>query len=217
MLNDLVRRLGAGKADRRGAARIRRRYTVSWEQDGKSVPSRGLEISEKGLLFATQALPPGRHLDVTIDVAPKPVRARLRIVRHAPVEREGIRWNLVATVFEAIAADDWDTVVRFCRNRGAAPNRAAAELMAKAGSDDDAYRMLPLRIQERVVDALVRAGRLAPGSDAKNPLLRITTCVAKSNATFEVEVHSRRVNDGDVLSFDTTLTIDDAENVRLLH
>ena len=215
MLNELVKRLGTGKADRRGAARIRKRYTVSWEHDGKAVPSRGLEISEKGLLFATQELPDGRHLDVTIDVAPKPVRARLRIVRHGPVEREGVRWNLVATVFEAIAADDWDTIVRFCRNRSAGPNRAVAELMAKAGSDDDAYRMLPLRIQERMVAALLKAGRLAPGSDAKNPLLRITSCTAKPNGTFEVELHSRRVEDGEVLSFDSTLTVDEGENVKL--
>ncbi|HEX3551284.1 MAG TPA: PilZ domain-containing protein [Candidatus Elarobacter sp.] len=213
MLNEFVKRLGSGKADRRGAARVRKRYTVSWEQDGKSIPSRGLEISEKGLLFATQELPVGRHLDVTIDVAPKPVRARLRIVRHGPVEREGVRWNLVATVFEAIAADDWDVVVRFCRNRGTPANKAAQELMARAG-DDDAYRLLPLRVQERVVAALVAAGRLAP-SDAKNPLLRITSCVTKSNGTFEVELHSRRVDDGDVLSFDSILSIDDAGNVRL--
>ena len=83
--------MGGGKADRRTADRTRRRYPIAWLRGGALVPALGLEISEKGVLFATREAPPGRIVDV----------------------------------FEWIAADDWDAVVRFCKNFNAPTNKAA--------------------------------------------------------------------------------------------
>jgi hypothetical protein len=218
MLNELVKRLGGGgKADRRGAKRVRKRYPMAWIKDGVPVSGVGLEISEKGLLFASRETPPAGPVDVAIDINGKEVRARLKVARQGTLERDGAHWALIAAIFEAIGADDWDAVVRFCRNRGTAPNRAVDELHAKAGQDDDAYRLLPLRVQERVVAALVAAGRLAPATDPKNPLLRITSCTARAGGAFEVVVHSRRVDDEELLAFDSTLSVDDAGNVKLKH
>ncbi len=215
MLNELVKRLASGKGERRGAARVRKRYTMSWIKDGVPVSGIGLEISEKGMLFASREAPPGRNVEVELDIGGKPVRARLKVVRQGTLERDGAHWALIAATFEGIAADDWDAVVRFCHNRAAAGNRAAEELSAKAGRDDDAYRLLPLRIQQRVVATLVGAGRLAPNTDAKNPLLRITSCVSRGGNAYELRVHSRRVDDEEAVDFDSTLTIDDAEQVHL--
>ena len=125
MLNELVKRFGANKSDRRGAARIRKRYEMAWEREGTLVPAVGLEISEKGLLFATRETPAGPRMDVALDLPGRRVRARLKIVRHGPIERDGVHWELIAAVYEGIAADDWDEIVRFCKNRPQPRNRAA--------------------------------------------------------------------------------------------
>ena len=57
MLNELVRRMSAGKPDRRGAERLRKRFPIAWLRDGTLVPALGLEISEKGVLFTRRRRP----------------------------------------------------------------------------------------------------------------------------------------------------------------
>lgn len=215
MLNELVRRLGAGKADRRAAERKRRRFPIGWLKDGALQPALGLEISEKGVLFASREAPADSHVDVAIDLGGRRVRARLKVARQGTMGRDGVDWTIIAGVFEGIAADDWDAVVRFCKDLAEPPNKAADELSAQSG-DDDAYRLLPLRIQQRIVAELVAAGRLAPGSDAKNPLLRMSYAGKnRSGTAHRLAVTSRRVEDGEVLQFDSFVTVDDAGNVQL--
>ena len=215
MLNELVKRLGATKADRRTANRIRKRYQMAWIKDGSPVAGTGLEISEKGLLFASRESPLGSEVDVDLELRGRHVRARLRVVRHGTIARDGVEWAMIAAVFAGIAADDWDAVVRFCTNRGDPANKASDELAARSGDDDDAYRLLPLRIQERVVALLVDAGRLAPGSEAKNPLLRISYSGPTPTGAHRLAVHSRRVTDDEVLPFDSIITVDDSGKVSL--
>ena len=215
MLNELVKRLGGGKGDRRGADRVRKRFPIAWFKDGALVSALGLEISEKGILFASREAPASDHVDVAVDLGPRRVRARLKIARQGTMSRDGADWAMIAGVFEAIAADDWDAVVRFCKNRADPKNKAAEELAAMGGQDDDAYRLLPLSVQKRVVTELVRAGRLVPGSDPKNPLLRMSYEGKTPAGTHRLAVHSRRLEDGEVLQFDSTLTVDDAGNVHL--
>ena len=215
MLNELVKRLGAGKPDRRSADRIRRRFPISWLRDGVLVPGQGLEISEKGILFATREPLPGGRVEVAIDLKGRRVRARLKVARQGSIARDGAAWQLIAGTYEGIAADDWDAIVRFCKNLADPVNKGAEELSALGGDDDDAYRLLPLRVQERVVAALIAAGRLAAGSDPKNPLLRMSYSGKTVTGTYRLAVHSRRVEDGEVLQFDSFVTIDDAGNVHL--
>ncbi len=215
MLNELVKRLSARKPDRRAAERVRLQFGVVWLRGTERVPAHGLEISEKGLLLATKEVPAGAQLEVLLDLGGRRIRARLKIARRDALNRDGVAWTLVAADFQGIAADDWDAVVRFCRQRPDPGNKAADELAALAKTDDDAYRLLPLKVQERVVATLVSAGRLAPESDAKNPLLRIAYGGATPTGQHVLLVHSRRNKDGDVLLFDSRLTVDAAGNVKL--
>ena len=97
-----------------------------------------------------------------MDIGQRRIRARLTIARQGSMEREGVEWALIAGVFQGIAADDWDAIVRFCKNVADPTNKGAEELAVISAADDDAYRLLPLKVQERVVQALVQAGRLAP-------------------------------------------------------
>ena len=215
MLNELVKRLTGGKPDRRGAARVRVHFPLAWLRGTELVAGHGLEISEKGVLFATREAPPGPQVDVAMELGKRRVRARLTIERSGPITREGVEWSLIAADFQGIAADDWDAVVRFCKRRPDPANKAAGELAALAGTDDDAYRLLPLRVQQHVVAVLIQAGRLAAGSDAKNPLLRMSYGGTTRTGAHRLLVHSRRNDDDEVLLFDSVLTVDDAGNVTL--
>src|SRR5579875_1481469 len=127
MLNALVERFG-GRNERRSADRIRRRFPIAWIREGSAVPGQGLEISVKGLLFATKEAPPGREVDVAIGLSARTVRARIQIVRRGRMSRDGVDWTILAGTFEGIAADDWDAIVRFCKNVAEPQNKAKEEL-----------------------------------------------------------------------------------------
>ena len=215
MLNELVRRMTSRGSERREAERVRKRYNMAWLRGGALVPALGLEISEKGVLFATRETPPGPNVDLAIDLAGHRVRARIAIARQGPMQRDGVEWALIAGTFQGIAADDWDAIVRFCKNLDDPGNKAAQELSALAHVDDDAYRLLPLKVQKAVVATLIAAGRLAPESDAKNPLLRMTYGGKTRAGLHRLDVHSRRNHDGEVLLFDSVLSVDDAGTVTL--
>jgi len=214
MFNALVERFG-GRGERRSADRIRRRFPLTWMKDGTPVPAQGLEISTKGVLFATKDAPSTRDLEVRIGLANRQVRARLTIARSGTMAREGVEWTILAGVFQGIAADDWDSIVRFCKNQPDPTNKAADELASMAHGDDDAYRLLPLKVQERIVATLVEAGRLNPGSDAKNPLLRMTYGGKTRTGAHVLSVRSRRHVDGEAVEFDSSLQVDESGNVRL--
>ena len=84
-----------------------------------------------------------------------------------------------------------------------------------AGADDDAYRLLPLRVQQRVVSALIGAGRLAANSRPENALLRMSYAGKTSAGVHRLAVHSRRHEDAEVLQFDSFLTVAEAGEVQL--
>ena len=214
MLNELFKRL-SGKAERRAADRQRRRYPIAWIRDGHLVAAIGLEISEKGLLFATREAPSGRNVDVAIDLNGLRVKARLKVTRQGTMARDGVNWALIAGIFEGIAADDWDAVVRFCKNFNEPTNKAAEELAALHAVDDDAYRLLPLKVQERIVATLISARRLAPNSRPENPLLRMSYAGKTPLGSLRLAVHSRMHLDGEAHDFDSVVTISDDGEVRL--
>jgi hypothetical protein len=216
LLNELVKLFSGRGQDRRGAERVKVHFGAAWLRGTERVAAHGLEISEKGVLLATKEAPPGAQVDVLLDLHGRAVKARLKITRRDAVTRDGVPWTLLAGDFQGIAADDWDAVVRFCKHRPEPVNKAHDELAALARTDDDAYRLLPLKVQERVVQTLIAAGRLAPESDAKkNPLVRIAYGGATRTGGHVLLVHSRRNQDGEVLLFDSRLTVDAAGNVAL--
>ena len=215
MLNELVRRFSGRPPQRRAGDRVRKPYPISWLRGAEPVAAAGVEIGDHGLLFATRTPPPGPRVDVLLDLDGRRVRARMTIGRQAPVVRDGVTWTLIAAAYEGIAADDWDAIVRFCRSEAPPPNRAAGELAALAASEDNAYRLLPLKVQQRVVDVLARAGRLAPWDPHRSPLLRMTYTGTTSAGKHRLTVHSRVPSEGQVHFFDSVMTVDDAGNVTL--
>lgn len=71
-----------------------------------------------------------------------------------------------------IAADDWDALVRYCRGGAInAGNLAQEELRLVRLAPDDVARLIPQRLQSRLLSMLVERKRLAP-LDRKTPLVQ---------------------------------------------
>ena len=78
MLNEFVKRLGAHKANRRTADRVRKRFPVAWLRGGEPVPGQGAWRSARRACCSRPKSAPGREVDVTMELGGRRVRARLR-------------------------------------------------------------------------------------------------------------------------------------------
>lgn len=107
--------------------------------------------------------------------------------------------------FVAIAADDWDAVVRYVENK---PEPKKLEVAAKP---DDEFRSLPVAIQNAIVEHLVRAKRLAPPTVGTVPLIRLSAGAVRDlgngRSAQDVLIHSRVVVDQETRSFDTRFRV----------
>lgn len=213
MLNELLRWLH--KTERRTADRKNVHFPLTWYKGEEAITSVGTEISANGILFFTPVAPESDAFDVAFTLPNRKVRARVQVRRRQEGVSGGKTMTMLASTFSGIAADDYDAVMRFLRDLPEPEHKASDELSALASNPDDAFRMLPLAVQERVVGALVGAGRLAQGSDAKNPLLRMSYLGKTRANVHRLQVHSRRNDADEVLHFESVLAIDDKGDVKL--
>jgi len=213
MLNELFRWM-ADKKDRRTTDRKRVQFPIGLVRGDEIVSGVGTEISLNGLLFATKSKPPTPSFNVVMDVAGKRIRARLATVRVESAVRENQEWHFVAATFEGIAADDYDAIVRFVKEMPEPENKAQSEIAKAVAEGDNAYRLLPMPVQKKIVDLLISSGRLAPGSDPKNPLLRMNY-LGSRNAKHRFAVHSRKSVADEIRAYDSIFVVDDEGVVTL--
>ena len=126
-----------------------------------------------------------------------------------------MQWTVLGCTFSGIAADDYDSLVRFCKDMHEVGNKAAAELAAMDKSDD-AYRMLPMRVQQHVLDALIRLGRLDMPQPNQQPLLRMSS-LGTDKGKQRLAVHSRIAggHGADPQTFDSVIVIDESGAVKV--
>jgi hypothetical protein len=208
MLNEIVRWMSDRKTDRRTADRKKVQFSVAWVRGEEMIAGIGTEISLNGMAFATKTAPPTPSFNVLFDVSGRRYKARLTTVRSEAVMREGASWTVLACTFEGIAADDYDAIVRFIRDLPEPDNKAQADMAAAAASGDDAYRLLPMGVQKRIVDILMQNGRLSPESDPRNPLLRMKYLGSKAGK-HRFAVHSRVAVADEIQQYDSAFTVDE--------
>jgi hypothetical protein len=214
MLNEIVRWMSDRKTDRRTADRKKVQFSVAWIRGEEMIPGIGTEISLNGMAFATKIAPPTPAFNVLFDVSGRRYKARLSTVRSEPVVREGANWTVLACTFEGIAADDYDAIVRFIRDLPEPENKAQTDMAAIAAGGDDAYRLLPMGVQKRIVDILMQTGRLAPDSDPRNPLLRMKYLGSKAGR-HRFAVHSRVSVADEIQQYDSAFTVEETGIVSL--
>ena len=132
-----------------------------------------MEISLNGILFATQIPPDVPDFDIIMELGTRKIRTRSIRLSNGSILRENMQWSVIGCTFSGIAADDYDALVRYCKDMHEVGNKAAAEL-ASMDKTDDAYRMLPMRVQQRVLDALIRSRPARHAAANQQPLLRMS-------------------------------------------
>jgi hypothetical protein len=215
LFNELTKLFNAKSKERRHSPRKKVRFNLQWiKGPAEYIPGRVTEMSLNGLMFATKVAPTDKQFDVIVDIGTRKVRLRLNAVRSGQIPSGGETWSVFGCSYSGVAADDYDAIARVLNGQGEIGNKAAQEL-ASMDKTDDAYRMLPMKVQQRVLDALVRAGRLDMPQPNQQPLLRMQSLGAQSGK-HRVAVHSRIPGGADgPQSFDSVLVIDEAGLVKI--
>ncbi len=215
MFNELSKLFSPKQKERRHSPRKKVKFTLQWiKGPAEYIPGIVTEMSLNGLLFATKVPPTEKSFDVILDIGTRKIRLRLNVARSGSIPRGGELWSVFGCSFSGVAADDYDAMVRVLKDMGEATNKAAQEL-ASMDKTDDAYRMLPMRVQQRVLDALVRMGRLEMPQANQQPLLRMTN-MGSQGGKQRLAVHSRIPHGVDgPQAFDSVLVIDEDGNVKV--
>jgi len=216
LFNELTKLFGGQRKERRHSPRKKARFNISWVKNGNElIPGVGMEMSLNGLLLATKTPPGVPDFDIIMEIQGRKIRTRLHTARSGSILRENQQWTVIGATYSGIAADDYDAIVRFCKDIPESANRAATELAAK-DKTDDAYRMLPMRVQQHVLDALIRLGRLDMPMPNQQPLLRMSP-LGTDKGKQRLAVHSRIAggHGADPQSFDSVIVIDESGAVKV--
>lgn len=178
----------------------------------------GVDISASGMGLISPSKFPKDEVNFRIIIEDKSVLARAKqvwcipgTVQGKPVFRYGLQYT-------GISADDWDALVRFCNNDAVTvENKAQKELEMVRMQADDVARLIPTRLQDRLLTMLVQARRLAPLEKDKTPLVQYSYGgVLKRNGKqfHRLQIHSRVADEltGHAAAYDTRFLFDDSGN-----
>jgi hypothetical protein len=206
MFNSLTKMFSGEKKDRRRFPRKKMRFEFVWLKGNEQFPGLGTELSEGGCLIATREAPP-TDFDAILDLGSRKIKLRLHTVRGGPFTREGARWMGLGCTFSGIAADDYDALVRVLKGIPESGNVMQTELAGKDRTDD-AYRLLPLAVQQRVLGTLAQRGRIDIPPEGQAPLLRMEDMGPASDGYGRrLAVHSRVASKDGPMQFDSVIVI----------
>ncbi|HLI96807.1 MAG TPA: PilZ domain-containing protein [Candidatus Baltobacteraceae bacterium] len=175
-----------------------------------------VDISASGMGLVSPAKFERNELNFRVQIEERAIMLRAKQVWCIPGTLQGKSVWRYGVQYTGIGADDWDALVRFCNNEGVnLENKAQKELELVRMQADDVARLIPHRLQERLLAMLVQSHRLAPLEKDKTPLVQYFyggTLKRNGRAMHRLSIHSR-INDevtGDAASFDTRFLFDDS-------
>lgn len=175
MLSDLLGWFTGKEPNRRKYPRKRKPYRATVSIDGgvTQKPAIGLDISGGGLCVLTQE-PVGKdEFEVRATIESRVIRVRAKTVWQDSVSHQGKSVWRYGMRFTGISADDWDAIVRYTSDKSVdETNKAQEELTTIRMTPDDASRLLPSKLQLRLLTMLVERRRLAPLKDGQTPLVQ---------------------------------------------
>lgn len=173
--------------------------------NGKAVAVMGTAVSREGLAFVAGSTFAAKELDLTFTLRQRTIAGRVRVDRSEAMQAPERIVHRYFCSFTAIAADDWDAVVRYVDN---VPEPKPVEKRVVA---DDDFRALPNVVQTAIVQHLVRAGRLAPPAAGMAPLIRLKTGsvreIGAGRIAQDVLIHSRVMGADGTRSHDTRFRV----------
>jgi hypothetical protein len=216
MFNELAKMFSGQRKERRHSPRKKARFNFVWLNGVEQVPGVGMEMSLNGCLIALKQAPPKPAFDVVMDVEKRKVRVRLNTARSGTIMRENQQWSVLGCTFSGVAADDYDALVRFLKGIAETGNQAQKDLALVNNRNDDAYRMLPLAVQQRVLGTLAQAGRVEIPPEGQAPLLRMVDRGTHADGSRRrLAVHSRVITKAGPEMFDSVIVIDAGGRVKI--
>lgn len=193
-----------------------------WLQTGAttSLAGIGTEISANGLVFIIEQPIATQEYNLLVRVRDKKIPVRAKTVRTDQVDHKGKKWHRYMAEFTGIAADNWDSIVRYVNDTPEAPDRRKFQNQEMDEKVDDAYRLLPMEIQQKIINQLVEQKRLEAPKPGQSPLLKLfyggVTKKADGSVLHRFNVHSRIKVQDEVMAYDTRFLIDEKGNVQTL-
>lgn len=160
------------RPERRRYARRKETYKLWCALGSKWVSAFGMDISASGLGIVLPAQIAAGEAEFRTALDERPFVLRAKTVWSQPGTYRGQVVHRCGLKITGIAADDWDALVRYCKGEHVAENnKAQSELQMVRLQPDDIARIVPLRLQNRLLTMLVERKRLAP-LDQKIPLVQ---------------------------------------------
>jgi len=210
------------REDWRGQPRKSEPFSVAWlVADHVQKPGKGLEISAKDVVFMLGERPPGKDINILLHIRERFIAVRVEVLQEDTVNQGGQVFHRFGCKYVGLKADDWDAIVRYVNDEPELENKARDELAERKQKPDDAYRIIPMAVQEKLVASLVRANRLEAPAEGQVPALRMNYVGAKKKADgskeHRIAIHSRVLVGDEWKSFDTQFTVDDAGVIEQLN
>lgn len=224
MLPELLAWFTGKEPNRRKYVRKRKPYRATFSVDAgtSQKPAIGLDISGGGLCVLTQE-PVGKdEFEIRATIESRVIRVRARSVWQDTVTHQGKSVWRYGLRFTGISADDWDAIIRYTTERPVEEaNKAQEELTTVRMTPDDASRLLPSRLQQRLLIILVDRHRLAPLKENQTPLVQyFYSGVARYEGKLmhRLTIQSKVVTPQGDQMFETRFVFDDkGDNITVLN
>ncbi len=122
--------------------------------------------------------------------------------------------------FVGIAADDWDAIVRYVNDEPENSDRRRMQNQEPSEKVDDAYRLLPMALQEKIMAMLIAQNKLEPTKPGQTPLLKLfyggLVNRAGQKPAHRFNVHSRIKRGDEMLAFDTRFLVGEDGEITAL-
>lgn len=179
----------------------------------------GLEISPNGLMFIMPESIGGHEFNLVVRLRETNIPLRVKVIRSDQVQHQRKTWNRYMGEFQGVAADDWDAIVRYVNDEPEV-DRRKMQNQEPSERTDDAYRLLPMALQKRIMDLLISQGKLEVPKDGQTPLLKLfyggLVKRAGQKPAHRFNVHSRVKKGDEMMAYDTRFLVSEDGQITIL-
>lgn len=223
MFDDIVEWFLGRSGDRRQYKRRTGAFHLWWQtgtaEKPEMRPGIGVDISPNGLMFLLPDKIASSEYNLVLRIHDHKMPVRVRHVRNDQVQHHGRTWNRYMGEFTGIAADNWDRICRYVNEEDEPKDRRKMQNQEMAKQPDDAYRLLPKAVQDKIVEILAQKNRIDRPSAGQTPLLKLfyggLVKQAGKPPAHRVNVHSRKTINGELIAFDTRFLVTDDGSVAI--
>ncbi len=182
--------------------------------DGRKVAVLGTTVWREGVSFVSPKALAETELQFVFTLRERTIPSRVHVEQTDAMQAPERVVHRYICSFTAIAADDWDAVVRYVENT---PEPKKVAPVQKA---DDEFRALPAAVQAAIVEQLVRAHRLNPPAPGTVPLIRMVAGplrdLGQGRTSQDVLIHSRIKVQDEMHAYDTRFRVLSRQRVELI-